>query len=339
MSKKLSELNPTIIDEASNWFVTLNAAEGADTAARTEFNTWLRRSPEHVRAYLEITALWEEAELLGKTRKGSADELLARALAEKNVVPLDSAEHEPARASRKPARRRPLAIAASILMVLAAASAYFYVQRDTYATDIGEQRSIRLADGSTVDLNSRSKLRVRFTDDERDVELLEGQALFRVARDASRPFTVRAGNTSVRALGTQFDVYRKELQTVVTVIEGRVAVAGGEAISDPVPLAAGEQVIATPKAVAPPQPADIQAVTAWTRREIAFRATPLSDVIEEFNRYNTRRLTISDESLGATRISGIFSSSDPDSLLRFLRELPHIRIEEHREEIRISAQD
>ncbi len=79
----------------------------------------------------------------------------------------------------------------------------------TYATGIGEQRSIVLADGSTVDLNSRSKIRIRFSSERRGVELIEGQALFKVAKDHARPFVVDSDGTRVRAVGTQFDVYRK----------------------------------------------------------------------------------------------------------------------------------
>ncbi len=93
-----------------------------------------------------------------------------------------------------------------------------------YSTDIGERRSITLADGSTVDLNARSKLRIEFSSAERRVELLDGQALFQVAKDKQRPFIVHSGDATVRAVGTQFDVYRKDSGTTITVLEGRVAV-------------------------------------------------------------------------------------------------------------------
>jgi transmembrane sensor len=245
---------------------------------------------------------------------------------------------------------------------------------------------VRLEDGSTVDLNSQSKVRVRFGENRRSVELLEGQALFRVTKDTSRPFIVATDNTHVRAVGTQFDVYRKPSGTVVTVIEGRVAVLPEIASSvnkvedlvapsvskessrpqtptparkhsvpssdthtsgtDEIPtalmpqqgeilLAAGEQVTVAPKSVSPPHEADLSLATAWTQRKIAFKATPLSEVVEEFNRYNTRQLVIGDPGLKTTKISGVFSSTDPDSLLRFLRELPNISVEETGGDIRI----
>jgi len=98
--------------------------------------------------------------------------------------------------------------------------------------DVGEQRSIALADGSIIDLNARSRIRVRLSKDERDVELLQGQALFHVAKDNSRPFVVRSDTTVVRAVGTEFDVYRKKNGTVITVLEGRVVVESPYAATD-----------------------------------------------------------------------------------------------------------
>src|SRR5262249_19085135 len=94
----------------------------------------------------------------------------------------------------------------------------------SYGTERGEHRSVTLAGGSSVELNAVSKIRVRFSTHERAVDLLAGQALFRVAKDATRPFVVVTGDTHVRAVGTQFDVNRKGSRTIVTVLEGRVSV-------------------------------------------------------------------------------------------------------------------
>jgi len=288
----------------------------------------------------------------------------------------------------KDVRGRPrlkfLALAASFL-VLGVAGAFFYNQRGTYSTATGEERSVSLEDGSTLDLNSQSKVRVRFNTHERTVELIQGQALFRVSKDLARPFIVSTDTTQVRAVGTQFDVYRKSSGTVVTVIEGRVAVlpeaaspkrpaAGassepqnvpgkltppsprksanrrseGSALppSEPLPagfmrqgevlLAAGEQLTVTPESISQPRAADTTLATAWTQRKITFRGATLREVVEEFDRYNTRRLVIADPTLMNTRISGVFSSSDPGPLLRFLRELPDFSVTETDSEIRIS---
>jgi hypothetical protein len=108
--------------------------------------------------------------------------------------------------------------------MLVSAVTWLFEFQNVYATGIGEQRTVTLSDGSTVELNSQSRLRVAFHPHERDVELLEGQALFHVAHDRTRPFLVQSEGAKVRAVGTQFDVYRKSDGTVITVVEGRVAV-------------------------------------------------------------------------------------------------------------------
>src|SRR5690606_26847429 len=95
----------------------------------------------------------------------------------------------------------------------------------------GEQRTVTLADGSVIELNARSRIKVRYADRERAIDLLQGQALFRVAKDPTKPFIVASGGTYVRAVGTQFDVYKKSVGTVVTVVEGRVAVTTPTAIA------------------------------------------------------------------------------------------------------------
>jgi len=223
---------------------------------------------------------------------------------------------------------------------------YRYALRGSYTTGVGQQKTITLEDGSSVELNSRSRVRVLYSSRARDVELLEGQALFRVARDPGRPFVVRSDSTRVKAVGTAFDVYRQAAGTTVTVIEGRVAVSRESGIAPPVSAAlppaivlvdAGQQVTAAPAAVTKPRQADLTAVMSWAQRELIFESTPLSEVAREFNRYNTRQLVVEDDKLRDFHVTGIFSSTDPSSLLRFLRAQPEIALEEKRDEIRISA--
>jgi transmembrane sensor len=165
-------------------------------------------------------------------------------------------------------------------------------------------------------------------------------------------------------VGTQFDVYRKATGAVVTVLEGRVAVssggsargAGGEgqmphassrAVSEPASeraagpgdtiLVAGEQMAVTADSAVKPSKPDVSAATAWLRHEIVFSGTPLGDVVEEFNRYNERRLVIRDASLESLKISGVFSATDLPSLIRFLRAQPGIVVTEGDREIRIGT--
>jgi transmembrane sensor len=261
-----SKLNRQILDEASEWFVDFRVGD-VDAEARARFDEWLRRSPEHIRAYWEIAKTYVELPPQNSVGKLKAEELIAYAYSDANVIPFDPRASEPqtlrsesadegskeggTRQSR-PRLRRPFFAAASVAFALVIAGAVWWqVQRyPLYATDIGERRSITLADGSTVDLNACSQLRVEFTNSERRVELLDGQALFQVAKDKARPFIVHSGAATVRAVGTQFDVYRRDSGTTITVLEGRVAVYSGARTAQ----ADSASKSIAPESNVPPQP-------------------------------------------------------------------------------------
>ena len=366
MQRPRTKLNTQIYEEASAWFVESRAAD-LDEAGRREFDDWLRKSPEHLSAYLEIAAIWDEGSALASTSQWDREQLIAEALSDpENVVALETQGPPPAggqgeqTTSSSHGKRRTLRLAAAAAVAAMAAVGgaltWWTTERNIYGTAIGEQRSLVLADGSTVELNARSKIRVAFRSDERDVELLAGQALFHVAKDHARPFLVTSGNTQVRAVGTAFDVYKKPSETVVTVLEGRVAVlsdvgaspsrhnaadkgklAGpGSAGPEPTFVSAGEQVTVSAHVARKTDHPNVAGATAWTQRQLVFEGATLSDVAEEFNRYNERRLVIEDPDLYGFHISGVFSSTDPQSLIRFLRGRPGVQVTETDSEIRVA---
>lgn len=383
MTHTRNKPNQQILDEAAEWFVDFREGD-LDAAAQQAFNQWLRRSPEHIAAYMEIAAFWADVPNFVAKESIDVPALIAYARSEDNIVPLAAAGSTSRREHAKPAdsaRTRTMTaavastpatrtqttrswkgrglLAASLAVALVGLASWSAMQRDTYRTEVGEQRSVLLKDGSTVELNAKSRLRVRFTDETRDIELLEGQALFHVTKDPQRPFIVHSGATSVRAVGTQFDVYRKKTGTTVTVIEGRVAVdsslptSSGFPTASPSPkpvenfdnhdvratpiiLSAGEQLVVGVNKPSLPQPANIPVATAWTQRQIVFQGAPLGEVVEEFNRYNPRQMKLLDETLQTVRVSGVFSSTEPASLLRFLRDQVHLEVTEDDESIRIS---
>ena len=341
-------LNGQISEEAAEWFIEFRTGD-IDPAGRRAFDAWVRSSQEHLRAYLEIAAIWNEGGSLDARRALDVDALIA--LAVENVVPLQ-VRRQP-QPQRSPRTSRPFAIAACVAVLAFATATLFWVQSyrmPTYATDVGEQRSIRLPDGSTVELNSRSRVQVHFTETERAVALLEGQALFQVARNAARPFIVRSADTRVRAVGTRFDVYRKTSGTVVTVVEGKVAVLA-EAAADgsgqgasvhqvqaAVMLSAGEQLTVTAQTVPQPTRVNVTAATAWTQRQLVLESAPLAEVAEEFNRYSARKLVVEDSAAEQLRLSGVFAT-DPDFLIRYLRARRDITVRETDTEIRIIRHD
>jgi transmembrane sensor len=375
---RTAEPNTQILDEAAYWFVEFNEGD-VDAGSRQEFDRWLRASPEHMRAYLQVSALWEDAPLLAKDRDLDVDELIRHTLDKDNVVPLreggglqdEGGGPQGGGISSKGWRARwswttsrvVASTAAALVVTIVVVLTVIKPWAHEYVTDIGEQQAITLQDGSIIELNSRSRAQVRYNKSERGVDLLEGQALFRVAKDPSRPFVVRCGVTQVRAVGTQFDVYRKENGTTVTVVEGRVLVSNvgepksGRTLTSETPpktvargaaksrsgdtavLNAGQQITVAPNIPLEPSVADVETTTAWTQRRLVFKNAPLTEVVAEYNRYNPRRLHIGDPTLRDFHISGVFAAADGVSLVEFLRAQPNLVLHTTDSEIEILTQE
>lgn len=352
MNSSSKRLNARIREEASEWLVCFSEGE-VDADARAAFTRWLRTSPEHIWAYLRVSAFWHDAELIDKATRGDIDGLVERALRESNVVSLKEAGHVSASsgiAERGARSVRPWAIAAAlVLMCIGALFAVLQLYGGhSYATGIGELRTITLTDGSRVELNACSRISVRFSDARRYIELLEGQARFSVVKDAARPFIVRSGSTDVKAVGTQFDVNRKPTGTVVTVFEGSVAISQSATVSATsvtaaaevprVLLSPGDQVTVTARTITPAKKTNLAAATAWTEGLLMFDSAPLSEVVQEFNRHNLKPMVILDDRLLDLRISGIFPANGAERLTGFLQERFGITVQERDDAIRLSSQ-
>jgi transmembrane sensor len=336
MFPKPVKLAPTVRNEAVEWFVEF-CEEEVDARRRLEFMAWLRRSPEHVRAYLRICAFWEDAEDLQRQARSGISEIVENARREDNVIPLSEGSVgvglvDPGAREKASWPRGWLwgagGLAAGVVGV-ALVSSWLYLRPPTYITGSGEQRVVTLTDGSTVNLDARTRIRVRYSDTQRDIDLLEGQAFFTVAKQPDRPFIVHSDATEVRAVGTQFDVYRRKNATVVTVVEGRVAVEESAAptkvsvSSSPesaIVVSAGEQVIASVGAVEKPVPFDAHKAIAWSQGKLVFDSVPLGEVIEDFNRYLPHPLYIDDTQLLQVHISGVFSTTDSQQFVEFLHQ-------------------
>ncbi|HEY2682723.1 MAG TPA: FecR family protein [Steroidobacteraceae bacterium] len=344
-----SKTNSVIVSEASAWFIEFRAGD-VTGEARTQFIDWLRRSPEHIQAYLEVSRVWAELPASDSAGRFDIATLIEEARRSADVISLNDAApawpppayYSPPAGKRWWERRVELATAAMLLVALAGIWMWGgSLSSDAYATGVGEQRTIQLADGSTVELNSQSKVRVRLSEHRRDVTLVEGQALFRVAKDKSRPFIVRAGGTQVRAVGTEFDVYRKLSGTVVTVVEGKVETFedDGRPGEPAILLSAGEQLTVGPHTATRPMRTDTAVATAWLQKHMVFEETPLADVAEQFNRYSRLPLIIDGSELQRIKISGVYSSTDPASLINFLRSQPGILVIESDKGVRITRRD
>lgn len=198
------------------------------------------------------------------------------------------------------------------------------IEGGAFRTAIGERSNITLSDGSSVVLNTNSRIEVRFTPERRRVRLLAGQAWFQVAKNPNRAFVVEAGDQRVTAIGTAFDVRLDGHDSVrVTLAEGKVSVEPilsplARLISPPpVPelLIAGEALIVSDDAPVEKRKADVSKVLSWRQGQVVFDNDTLAAAIAEINRYSSKRIELADPALGQLRVSGVFKAGHSDSFV------------------------
>jgi transmembrane sensor len=216
-------------------------------------------------------------------------------------------------------RRRMLqlggAIAATLLVGVGGSWQWLH-QRGRFVTGKGETKVVALKDGSVVTLNTASEIQVNYTDAMRIVELVQGEALFDVAKNKSRPFVVRAGDTNVRAVGTSFTVRHLDAAPVqVLVREGVVEVSkpasGGAAVRIAANNMAEAPQDAAPIQAKPVPTAQLHRQLAWQKGQIAFEGETLAEAATEFARYSDTRIVIDDPALAREEIAGLFKATDP----------------------------
>jgi transmembrane sensor len=224
------------------------------------------------------------------------------------------------------ATHRPWRIATAAAIVGLALAATITVtravyQRGWYETQLGEQRTLELEDRSRLVLDSRTRLHVRFTDDARVVELVEGRAQFSVSKDPRRPFKVSAGGREVIALGTVFTVERVDREMNVTMFEGRVAVVQtpSPGTSRPskdtsIELVAGQALRVDEDGKATmSRGVDLTSAGAWQQGKTIFNDETLATAVQRINRHARARIVIDDAELAGLHVSGVFDTGDVDT--------------------------
>jgi len=205
----------------------------------------------------------------------------------------------------------------------------------TFQTPLATQRVEKLPDGSEVRLGARSSISVNFSGETRYLVLESGEASFKVAKDSARPFIVHAGQVSVRAVGTEFNVRRAADSTAVAVSEGVVDVIqelpesrSHRLVSQhQVRLKAGEEVLIDERTVAiAVKPIDRAAVSAWQAGRLEFVNEPLRLVVATVNRYSSREIVVTDQNLNDLRVTGAISAEHTDEWLRALPEIIPVRV-------------
>lgn len=294
---------PTQVErEAVEWF-TLLLNPPVENEDLDRFEAW-RTNPDNLAAYNRI----EDISRLALSLQDDPDlKAVASAARRKRAS-------TPARA-RRPATFR-WAIGVAVTGLLASSAVIWTISQPTYQTAVGRQLTAQLPDGTRVQLNTDTALKVRFDGKVRRVELRRGQAFFDVAHDPTHPFIVAAGDTEVRAIGTRFDVRRDQDQVKVVLAEGRVAVTEHGADRAAWTLSPGQAVTTGPAATRrPPTRTDVAAVTGWTEGWVRFHATPLPDAVAEINRYSRDKIALGGGVPVNALVNGDFPISKPDEFI------------------------
>ena len=354
MTPSEEQIRAAVAQQAGTWFIA-NQSGSLEQAERAAFVAWLKASPIHVEEYLGVALIAHDLPAAMDEPDLPLESLLelARADDTNGVVALEPPMRVRDVPSKRISRPRLWSFAtstASVVLVLAASALWWARDGEllglprAYETAHGEQSVIQLPDGSELHLNTDSAVTVRYSRSERVVEIARGQALFTVARNDHRRFRVAAGHAHIIAAGTRFDTYRTPDRTIVTVVEGSVAVLAGQPPPpgvtglppDALRVNAGYQVHVDTRGVsAQPMPVDVQQAVAWQQGKIAFEQRPLGEVADEFNRYGSIPIEIDDAALRALPISGVFDAYDVDSFVAFLQTIDGVRVERTAARIRV----
>ncbi|HSX55884.1 MAG TPA: FecR domain-containing protein [Sphingomonas sp.] len=336
----LARTNPTLgmtPDEAAVYWVLQHDRGDLTAAEQASFDAWLEASEAHGRAFRKANGVWD---------------VFDQADADPHLTALRQAA-----LATKPARRRWIpAVGAGVAASLAAAAVLLPGQLQLaggparaptsemaaangtqpaairFATAKGERRTVRLPDGTRVTLNTDTAVALAYTANSRLVRLTRGQALFEVAKDAGRPFTVEAAGRRVTALGTVFEVRLDPGRMKVVLVEGRVVVDRASAATeplDPAPtlLKPGQALVAelgVPQRVAP---VDVSSELMWREGYVSLEDAPLAAAAAEMSRYTATSIRVLDDETGRLRISGVFRTGDADRFAGLVRELLPVRVD------------
>jgi transmembrane sensor len=314
--------------EAAEWVARLDAGWSEELEA--EFKAWKSQSRHHQMAAQALQALWADLDVLAELR-----------------VEADGG-------ARPPARRAPLrfsrglaaAVVGSIAASIAAVAVVLHVSDrppppqapaavqpgQVYETALGKQRTVNLADGSSVQLNTNSRLEVRYSPGARDLRLVRGEAFFEVAHDAQRPFTVVAGSGVVQALGTAFAVRVGERDMHVTLTKGVVRLrraspgepTGAGAWRDVAVLTArpGQhaEALVTPEGIRREAVSSefVARELSWRQGMLVFDDEPLADALADMRRYTDVEVELADAQVGRLKVSGYFETGDVEAMVEAL---------------------
>ncbi|TFY94121.1 FecR family protein [Pseudomonas nabeulensis] len=307
----------SITEAAADWAVRLHAGALTDQE-QAELRQWIARDSRHEAALRFAEQTWAA---LGEVHK---DEPVHRRRPASTVMPV-----------RRSKRRRPWQRAAAVALVVVVAGVGWLRGPDVvlrlqadYVTQKGEVRTVQLADGSQVELDSDSAIRLEYDGVQRRVSLIQGSAIFDVAPmvgQETRPFVVQSAGGQTRALGTRFVVAREDdSQAWVGMLAHSVEISlptqpkKGAAARV---LKEGQAARYSPQeGIVPLDQFDVERATSWRRGVLIFDRQPLAKVVEQLNHYRPGRVVLTDSALGEREVSGVFRLDMLDTALATLTQ-------------------
>lgn len=292
--------------EAAAWFTMLNDnSREVENEDLERFDAWIQRDDNRA-AYRRIEDISSAANDLrdDPDMRAAAREALTRP--------------RPPSAPTTPPIQRSLRLWGGLALAgLVAAGLVIAIgaQPKIYQTDVGGRTTAHLDDGSTVQLNTDTRLKVRFTRGERRLDLVKGQAFFEVAHDAKRPFLVSAGPMEVRAVGTRFDVRHDGPAASVVLAQGRVRVKENQAQGGDWTLSPGQALAMRPGQKPQPSSVDVATATGWLNNVITFQDIALVDAVAEMNRYARAKITLAPGVPVQATITGVFAPGEQDEFV------------------------
>lgn len=299
-----------IAEQAMTWFVRLRA-DTVTAVERRQFQVWCLANPAHRLAYDETAAFWD-------------DIYFNQTLAATTLSPQTQAVL-PGRHLRSQRIVKPmLAIAAGIVLLAIVYRPTLDCWRTDYCTAVGEIKTVHLADGSQVTLNSASAINVNLRNGLRQIQLTHGEAFFEVQHDAQHPFLVEGHYSNTKVLGTRFVVREDTGSDSVTVVSGVVEVSRDR--QNPSILKASDSITVDAEHCSEVRQVSPNSATAWMKGSASFDNAPLSEVVAELGRYRRGGLLIKTESLKNLKVSGRFDVADTDKALESLRQTLPIQV-------------
>lgn len=317
----MNALCKEILDRAAGWFAAFRDVDAGEAADR-EWDQWMSEDIRHQQAYETVELAWElSADLAERPALQALNREVAAAAGAATAG-------QPVR--RAPRRSWQWAAAACVVAVGIVVGVRFALYHETsvdYATATGEQRKVTLPDGSTVVLNTATRVVARYSMVRRRVDLLAGEAAFSVSPDKRHPFDVHALGGTVTAVGTEFDVRIGAGIVAVAELEGSVSIepsastAGRSALT----LVAGQAVeYRGDGSLSAIGSADVTRIRGWEAQRIVISNLPLVQALEEYNRYIRIPIVIGDPDLGSRRINGVFRLGEQKAFLDALEQGLHV---------------